>query len=1296
MKRLSFIALLAFCVCFFNQLHASKLVKVSVVDKDYLMLYFLDGEVSYTDNGVGSRAYTSSTAASDNTLITYGAALNTTQAGTTINWNITSSDDNQYGTSGKNPIEVHRKSKLSGLAQMNWNSTTNDFNYEWAYEHTVFLKLPHSLQQGKTYTLAIQSSINSDKSQETFVFNIFNSRSEAIKVNIAGYSTAESIKAADLYMWLGDGGARDYSSFVDNDVYLYNVHSESYTKVGAVSFWKAKSSESSHSHNMIQSPVWNVDFTGHNAPGTYRLAIEGIGCSDEFIIAADAYLKPLQISTLGFFYMRIGQDSVGGIYPVPRRPLWIPNQSPENCKVYITTMHPYHQDWENFCGGDKWDCQNEWATYSTGRLNPNAYGGHSDALDWDRHLGHVPIIYDILLPYYLSGGSINEDNFGIAESGNGIPDVLDEARNEVDFWLRLRDGKGYSHGLNNPNENNILYQAANTTIAAWANAANAAMLASCFKLAGLNDLAQEYKDSAINAYSYAAAQPDQMLDKMVDYMSGKDFKITAAAFLYNLTGEALYENAVNDLSSCTNSTSVVQSMNQNQLYAVAAYLHTHQPIHYPTLYNNMKSSVINEAKQKEANYSLQRPSRRSSDNDRMWFVTEMVLQRSIVAHSVATGADKQLLENALILEADWTLGRNPLNMIQMTTATTDLAHKHSVQNAYTSGWNDGAPGVHPGHTPYMNIYDWGGTMVMGNPSWMTSKNYPADTDWPHGEMYYNVRYVYAANEFTPQQTMRGKQALYGYLHAISPAVQSGCATPTLLAPHSICGLDSAIIQSGLSAEGKSFTWYRNDVKLHGITTPTITITEGGTYKVEVDSGACIKSAEKIVGSSLPLDLGETKTLCSTTEFILDAQNSSVPTVSYIWNTGDTTQTITAYKAGTYSVTVSARNCESTTKSVDIISELLPVVSDTICSPGITQLSVAGEQEYAWYDAPTLGNKLAEGKNYTQLIDSSTTFYVQELGGFSAQVGKLTKGSGESWSMGNSFDDEDKINKITVHQSLTIESVAVYVLSAGTSVTINIRNAGTIIHSATAKNLAVGKQTIELQAFLTPGSYTIDADGTDGDINFEASQANFPYKIDDYIEFTYNISWQSTWYGFFYDWKIFVGSACARTPVAAIINPLHGACNSQQTQTIELAAGWNLVSINVCPTDSSIHTIFDNTDVQEIKNDDGFWIKNHATELQSLHYMQPAKGYLIYANSAHSIEITGALCDRWFTNHITGWQLIGTPAQNSGVQHSIPFNENFTPNNTHIIKNFDGFWEPQGTLNSIYQFEPGKGYFIKSK
>lgn len=1299
MKPISYIKIfLAISIVSLSQLlYATKLVEVKVVDKDHIMLYFLDGEISYPENltQLGTRAYTNNTSADDNALVTYGTALNTTNAATVANWTIKSSDDANFGTAGKNPTNIYRKSKLSGVSQEAWNTATNDYNYDWAYEHTIFLKLPFSMVQGKTYTVQLNANINSDVNTKTFTYDIFSSKSEAIKVNIAGYLSSPSIKAADVYMWMGDGGARDYTSFQGNKVYIYNVQSGVSTEVGTLSYWKAAAAEFSDGHQMIRSAVWKADFTGFNTPGTYRLAVAGIGCSEEFTISADAYLNPFKVSTLGFFYMRIG-ESANGTSPVPRRPLWIPNTSPTNCEVIITTMHPYHPNWNTFCNGDKWDCKDEWATYATTRKNPNAYGGHSDALDWDRHLGHVPIIYDMLLPYFISNGALSEDNLGIPESGNGIPDILDEARNEVDFWLRLRDGKGYSHGLNNPNGTNKLYQAGNTAVAAWANAANAAMLANCFLIAGKTALANQYRDSAINAYNYASGLSDQMLTNTVDKFTGKDFKATAAAFLYNITGNTAYETMLNSLSSCTSTTSVIHNSNQNQLYAVAGYLFTKQPRNYPTLYNNMKASIINEAKTVEANYSTTRPSRRASDNNQGWFVTEMVIQRTIIAHAIADpGADKTLFENALILEADWSLGRNPLNMIIMTTATTPLASKKSVPNAYTSGWADGTPGVHPGHTPYMNIYDWSpGGMAMGNPSWMTSKNYPT-TNWPYGEMYYNVRYFYAANEFTPQQTMRGKQALYGYLHAISPAVQIGCATPNITGVNSICGVTSAVLQSGLTAGGKTFTWYKDGNVISGQTSPSLTITQAGTYRVSVDSNGCVKTSDKIVSGTLQLELGENKNLCTQTEFVLDAQNASVPNVSYVWNTGATTQTITVAKAGTYSVSVSALNCPTVQDNITITSSLLNVTGDTICSPGQVTLTVTGTSTYAWYNVATGGTALSTAKTYSPTISTNTTYYVQETGGFSGSLGKATQGTGDKWSMGSGFTDSDKINKITVLQSLTLESIAVYVVSAGTNVTINIKQNGTVIHTKTIIGLATGKQTLPLNFFLAPGNYTIDCDGTSGAIYFEASGASFPYTYTGYISFTYNESWQSAWYGFFYDWKILVGSACARTPVKAVIDPTNSKCVSTYTQSISLQSGWNLFSYSVRTADSTITTLFAGKDVQEIKNADGFWFKNNTAELQSLTKLTPGKGYLVKMNTAATVQITGTpIVSPSYALLPAGWNLIGYPSAGTTPFTVLPISNFLNATNSQIVKNFDGFWEPNGTTNSITNFEAGKGYYLK--
>ena len=581
---------------------------------------------------------------------------------------------------------------------------------------------------------------------------------------------------------MGNGGARNYSSFEGKNVYIYNVNTLASQQVGTVAFWKNSGADFG-GYNLTASNVWKADFTGFNTPGTYRIAIEGVGCSENFEIKKDVYFEPFRVSTLGYFYMRIGQEVNYTGMPVPRRPLYIPGVSPSSTKVYITTMSPLHPDWTTFVGGDVWDSPTAWAPYKKPG-NPqdnNAYGGHSDAADWDRHLGHVINIYDMLLPYILTDGRLNDDNLQIAESGNGIPDILDEARNEVDFWLRLKDGDGYGHGVTNPDGSNNLYQAGITPIAAWANAANASMLANCFMLAGLDTLKDTYTTAAVTAYNYASALPDQMLDVNQGVgdviVRGKDLKMMAAAFLYNLTGNTVYENDVNSLSEATSDTSmIVDTINQNktcdQLWGTAAYLKTKRTVHYPTLYSRMKNSIINEAKNREANYSGVRPTRRATDDNLGWWRTAHNVQRCMVAHAVADSpSDKSLFENALVLEADWGLGRNNLNIIYMTTAATNLAGKRSIENCYTTGRNDGTPGVHPGHTPYLNTQDWWDGMVMFKSSWLTDKCYPVygsdSNGWPKAETYFNTRYVFSHSEFTPQQTMNGKAALYGYLYGLT-------------------------------------------------------------------------------------------------------------------------------------------------------------------------------------------------------------------------------------------------------------------------------------------------------------------------------------------------------------------------------------------------------------------------------------------------------------------------------------------------------------------------------------------------
>lgn len=751
----------------FLQLFATKLMEVRQVDKQHIMIYFKDGEVIYKDDGTGASAYDGHLwSPGDDSLYQYGEDLDLAVVSKNKSWLISSDADDNYNGKGQNPLEVYRKSKV-----MNSNHA-----WEYEFDHWIFLKLPHDLTQGTKYTLKISGKTNTDVEEVDFDFNVFSEISEAIHVNLIGYVPDAPVKSADLYLWMGDGGARDYSDFEGKEVWLKDTRTgEVFYDAGEVKFWK-KSAAEYRSWNMTGSDVWNVDFSGFNRPGSYCLVVEDVGCSQEFEISNSAYFDPYKFSVRGYYYMRIGEDQPDMV-PVPRRPLFIPGQDPnEEFTIYLTSLHPFLPIWDSI-PGDTWDEPHfrpgETSIFYKNRLpgnptNPRTIGGHSDALDWDRHLAHVSNIYDLLLPYYLSMGKLDDDNLEIAESGNGIPDLIDEARNEVDLFLALRDGDAYCQGLTNPDKSRtMMFQAGATTMAAWANAANCAMLAECLEIAGKEELKTYYQQEAIKAFEFASVQENLQLDDSQDIgdasMRGRDFNMMAAAFLYNLTGDQEWEKIIAEESVVKDGKTYIDGGRKyGQIWATAAYIQSKRQINYPELRANMIESVIYQAFERNVKHMDLRPSRKSN-NSGNWR-TPQNLQIVTMAHAFSTDEEKnKRLEQSMLLEADWGLGRNPLNMVEMT----GLGERHVV-NCYTSGRNDGTPGLHPGQTPYNNLGSWGGTHKGSHPKWFFEKCYPEwkAGGWPEQETYFNCRYMWSNGEFTPRQTMRGKMALLAYLHAI--------------------------------------------------------------------------------------------------------------------------------------------------------------------------------------------------------------------------------------------------------------------------------------------------------------------------------------------------------------------------------------------------------------------------------------------------------------------------------------------------------------------------------------------------
>jgi len=146
------------------------------------------------------------------------------------------------------------------------------------------------------------------------------------------------------------------------------------------------------------------------------------------------------------------------------------------------------------------------------------------------------------------------------------------------------------------------------------------------------------------------------------------------------------------------------------------------------------------------------------------------------------------------------------------------------------------------------------------------------------------------------------------------------------------------------------------------------------------------------------------------------------------------------------------------------------------------------------------------------------------------------------------------------------------------------------------------------------------------------------------------------------------------------------------QTIALSQGWNLISSNLYPTDSSIATVFNGLNVQEIKTADAFWELGQVNVLNRLNTITAGNAYLVNMNTAGSLQIVGNVMNT--SNYPsstlkTGWNLIGCPFQTSSSLSAY-----FNTSNTVVVKDFIGFWIPGGSINSITTLDPGKGYYIK--
>jgi hypothetical protein len=214
---------------------------------------------------------------------------------------------------------------------------------------------------------------------------------------------------------------------------------------------------------------------------------------------------------------------------------------------------------------------------SNAALEKDLSGGWFDAGDYNKYTTFANNTIHNLLWAYRENPMIFGDDWNIPESGNGIPDLLDEIKWELDWLLKMNNPDGSTInkiGSRNYSENTASPPSLNTDQRYYGNECSSASIAVAGMFAhaatvyknfpGMLDFANTLESAAIQSWSFVLPSLDANNleldcddgsiisgDADWDFDLQKDKAVGAAAYLFELTGDISYNlylitNAQND------------------------------------------------------------------------------------------------------------------------------------------------------------------------------------------------------------------------------------------------------------------------------------------------------------------------------------------------------------------------------------------------------------------------------------------------------------------------------------------------------------------------------------------------------------------------------------------------------------------------------------------------------------------------------------------------------------------------------------------------------------------------------
>ncbi|MFM9989592.1 T9SS type B sorting domain-containing protein, partial [Flavobacterium sp.] len=173
-------------------------------------------------------------------------------------------------------------------------------------------------------------------------------------------------------------------------------------------------------------------------------------------------------------------------------------------------------------------------------------------------------------------------------------------------------------------------------------------------------------------------------------------------------------------------------------------------------------------------------------------------------------------------------------------------------------------------------------------------------------------------------------------------------------------------------------WYNSNGDLlgNGTSFNTTTLVANATFYAEANNNGCLSARipVSVIVNPFPIVNDEEITICKGDVVILDA---GITSMSYLWSTGDITQTITSNGLTNYSVIVtSPENC-SKTKSFLILENTAPIITNIVVDNTTVTVIIDGTGDFEY---SIDGDNYQESNIFSVLIGGIYTCYVREKKG----------------------------------------------------------------------------------------------------------------------------------------------------------------------------------------------------------------------------------------------------------------------------------------------------------------------------